>query len=68
MDYTGIMQTLTFAPGTTTSTVTMITSADDIDEETEQLTARLINSREAAVGRPDTATVDIIDNNGRQAH
>ena len=63
MDFTGGVQILTFAPGTTTFTVTMPTVADNIDEVMEQFTVQLINSQGAAVGVPDTATVDIMDNN-----
>lgn len=61
-DYTAVSETLTFAPGETSQTVTVSIVDDLVEEGSETLTAMLSNPVNAALGTPDVATLTILDN------
>jgi kumamolisin len=60
-DYSIASGTLTFAPGETSKTFTVLVSKDAYAEGNETLTVTLGNWTGAALGTPNTATVTIID-------
>jgi large repetitive protein len=62
-DYTAASGTLTFAAGETSKTVTVQTTDDALDEDTEQLRVTLSNPTNATLGTSQ-ATGDINDNDG----
>ena len=67
-DYTPVTQTVTFPAGETSVTVPVNTLDDSIDEQPESFEAQLSdpngNGLELSIGGEDTATVDIIDDDG----
>ena len=66
-DYTSLSQTVTFAAGELSQTVTVSTLNDNTAEPTEQFQAFLSNplpSPGVVLGGQDTAVVDILDDEG----
>lgn len=61
-DYTAVSDTLTFAPGDTSGTVTVTILEDTIDETDEDLTVTLSNPVSGTLGSPSSATLTITDN------
>ena len=53
---------LTFAPGESSKTITVLISEDGFAEGTEQLTVTLSNPKGATLGAVESATLDIVDN------
>lgn len=60
-DYTGVSQTLTFAPGETEQTVNISILGDYLDEFSETILLTLSNPDKALFGDHETATLSIID-------
>lgn len=63
LDYTTSSGRLTFAPGTTMQTITVMVTGDLIDESDETFTVTLANAVNASLGSA-TSTATIIDNDG----
>ena len=65
-DYTALSQTISFAVGMRSMTVTVATVEDSTSELTEQFLGRLSNPSEGVVlGGQSVATVDIRDDDGK---
>jgi hypothetical protein len=60
-DYTIALGRLTFAPGETSKTITLLISEDSHVEGNETFTVNLSNTTGGSVGTPGAATVQIID-------
>ena len=69
-DYTPVTRTVTFPAGQTSQTVTVSTLDDSFPEGTETFGASLSspngNGLTFSLGSQDTATVDIVDNDGKE--
>ena len=61
-DYVAASGTLSFAPGETSATVTVIVIDDQFDEPNETFRLTLSNPVNAVLGTPHTATITILDN------
>ena len=61
-DYTGVRHTLTLAKGQTTAVTTIPITDDNQVESTESFSIQLSSPHGAVVDSPDTATVEIVDN------
>ena len=61
-DYTAADGTVTFAPGTTSGTITVAVTDDAVDEGEETFTIRLKDEVNATLGSVSTLTVTITDN------
>jgi hypothetical protein len=61
-DYTPAAGTVTFAPGTTTRTISVTVANDTLDEANETFTVALGTPTNATLGTPATTTVTIVDN------
>ena len=65
-DYTPVTRTLTFPRGQTTSTISIVSTQDEVQEGPEQFTATLTNPTSGLqIGSSDTATVTIRDDDGK---
>jgi hypothetical protein len=64
-DYTAISGTLTFAPGETTKTFSVLVTDDAVKESNETFSVLLGNPSNASLGNPVSATVTIFDNDKR---
>lgn len=60
-DYTTAGDTLTFAPGETSKTFSVVTAGDTLDEYDETVTLTLSTPGNATLGTPSTATLTIVD-------
>ena len=59
--------TITFSAGDETAPIIVTTTEDNVDEVVERFTARLSDPSEGlTIGDADTATVDIIDDDGKK--
>ena len=61
-DYAAASGTLTFDPGQTSKTFTVIIINDTLDEPTETVLLALSNPGKAALGTPSSATLSVVDN------
>jgi hypothetical protein len=64
-DYTARSGTLTFEPGQTSKTFTIPIANDTSDEPNETVSLTLTSPSNAALGTPSSATLTIIDDDGR---
>ena len=67
-DYTSNVLTVTFPAGTTTQEVLVQTVEDSIHERAERFTAILSNPVGGELGTDTTATVNIVDNDGKSMY
>ncbi len=65
-DYSTISRIVTFSPGTTSVSVPVNLMEDDVQEESEDFTATISSPNGATLGTPTTATVTIMEDDGRQ--
>ena len=64
-DYTEDSGTLSFSPGDTEKTISVVTTDDSIDEGNERFTVRLTSATSARLGAARTSTVTITDDDTR---
>ncbi|MEM7113154.1 MAG: Calx-beta domain-containing protein, partial [Chloroflexota bacterium] len=63
-DYSATSGTLSFSPGETSKTFSVPILDDAVVEVTESLTVELLNEINASLGPQDTATIEILDDEG----